>query len=120
MSRPLIPAADFKRKPFFGDLPPVAAASLLLLLGLAAVTTFYASVFAAAHAIAADNGGGREMFAPVTLWVCALFVLQGLVPVLRFSFSELPRLVAAGIKGRAVEAGIFVLLLIAGALLLLT
>lgn len=127
MGRPLILDATGKSdslgryRPLFGEWPPAVAASMLLVLGLAAVVTFYASVFAAAHAIAADNGGGREMFVPVTLWVCALFVAQGLVPVFRFGFNELPRLASGGLlRVRAAEFGIFVVLLVAGALLLLS
>lgn len=120
MGRPLKPAAVSQRKPFFGEWSPVVVSTLLLGLGLAAVTTFYASVFAAAHAVAAESGGGREQFAVVTLWVCALFLLQGMLPILRFGVADLPRLVAVGFQVKARDAALFVVLLIAGAVLLLT
>ena len=120
MGSPLKPAALTKRKPFFGEWPPVVVSMLLLLLGLAAVTIFYASVFAAAHAVAADNGGGREQLGRVTLWVCALFFLQGRVPLVRVGISELPRLVAGEFRLKARDAALFLLLLVAGGALLLS
>ena len=119
MSHPQKLAASTKRKPFLGEWPPVVVSLLLLLLGLAAVATFYASVFAAAHAIAAGNGAGRDQVLPVTLWVCALFLLQGMVPLIRFGISDLPRMVATAFRLKGLEIGFFLLMLAIGAVLVL-
>ena len=120
MSRPFKPAVTARREPFFGEWQPLVVSMLMLLLGLAAVTTFYASVFAAAHVVAADNGGGREQLGVVTLWACALLFLHGMVPLVRFGFSELPRLVAGGFGGNARNIGVFILLLVVGVVLVFT
>ena len=113
------PAAIMRRKPFFGEISPAVAWALVFLLGLAAITVFYASVFAAAHALAATGGGTRAQFGRVGAWVCALFLLQGLVPLVRFGISELPRLVIGGIRLKWRDMGLFLVLLIAGMVLFL-
>ena len=119
MSRPLKPAARPKREPFFGALQPVAVPGLILALGLFSVATFYGSVLAAAHVVAADSGLGREQLGRITVWVCALFLAQGLVPIYRFGTKELPRLVAGHLKANARDMLLFVVLLIAAAFLFL-
>src|SRR5450631_3154781 len=119
MGRPPKPANTAKRERFFGEWHPLVLPLLVLMLGLVCLTMFYASVLAAAHVVAADNGGSHEQLKQVTLWVCGLLVMQGLVPLLRFSMNDLPRIMADGIRLKASDVGIFVLLLMAGALLLL-
>lgn len=119
MRRPLKPAALPKRQPFFGAAQPIAVPALMLLLGLGAVATFYASVLTAANVVAADNGLGREQLGRITIWVCALFLAQGLVPIFRFGTRELPHLVAGHLKANARDMVLFVVLLIAGAMLFL-
>ena len=71
-------------QPFFGEWSPVIASLLVLVAGFAAVVTFYITAIAAAHVVTVDNGGGREQLKIVTLWMCGLFLLQGLIPLVRF------------------------------------
>jgi len=111
-------AGDTGRKPFFGEWPPGLAPLLVFLVGLASVTIFYASVFASAHAVAAESGASPDQLAMVSVAVCALFLLQGLVPIVRFGFKDLPRLAARGFKVKAGDAIMFLLLLLAGAFVL--
>jgi hypothetical protein len=118
MDHILKPANRIGRKPFFGDLSPIVGPLLMLLLGLGSVTVFYASVFAAAHAVAADGGLSGEQFEVVSLWVCALLIVQGLVPIVRFSLNELPRLAIGRLKIGNGDAAMYVLLFVAGAFLL--
>jgi hypothetical protein len=106
------------RKPFFGEWPPGLAPLLVFLLGLASVTVFYATVFASAHAVAAESGATPDQLAMVSVAVCALFLLQGLVPIVRFSIKDLPRLAVTGFKVNVRDAAMFVLLVVAGAFLL--
>ena len=76
-------------------------------------------VLTAANVVAADNGLGREQLGRITIWVCALFLAQGLVPIFRFGTRELPHLVAGHLKANARDMVLFVVLLIAGAMLFL-
>ena len=119
MSFPSKTAKMTERQPFFGALTPVAVPGLLLFLGVAAIATFYATVFAAAHIVAAESGGGRDQMARVTAWVCAIFLAQGLVPIYRFGTRELPRLVVDGLRIKGPAIVVFVLLLGAAAILFL-
>jgi len=118
MDRPLKLDGVANRKAFFGEWPPIVGPLLTLVLGLVALTTFYASVFAAAHVVTASNGGGRDELQIVSLWMCALFLIQGLVPLVRFGTNDLPRLVAHGARLRATDVAMFVLLLAFGLFLL--
>jgi hypothetical protein len=114
MGRPIQIGKAAGRQPFFGEWSPVIASLLVLVGGFAAVITFYVSVIAAAHVITADNGGGREQLKIVTLWMCGLFLLQGLVPLIRFGVNDLPRLMVGGTQLRVQDIAIFLVLLIAG------
>lgn len=118
MGRPSNSALAPKSTPFFGEWQPIAMAFLLLLAGLVAVTTFYASVFAAAQVVATDNGVGREQLKVVSLWVFALFLVQGLVPLLRFGINDLPRLMIGGFQVKPQDIGMFFLLVVGGVFLL--
>jgi len=120
MRRLLKPAAAASREPFFGEWQPIVLSILTLGIGLGAIATFYSSVFAAVHVVAADNGAGREQLGVVTLWVCALFLLQGLIPLVRFSISVLPDLVSGRFGGNGRKIVIFALMLMAGAVLIFT
>ncbi len=117
MSRPLKPAATGKPMPFFFELSPLAASLLLFGLGLAAITVFYVSVFMAAHAVAASAGSSRHEFGIVGAWVCGLFLLQGLFPLVRFSIRDLPRIAAARFRLKWRDWALFGLLLVISAFL---
>ena len=119
MVRPLKPFAANKRRPFFGALQPIAMPGLLLLLGLASVATFYGSVLTAARAIGATGGGSPGQVGWIMVWVCALFLAQGMIPLLRFGFRDLPRLVIGSIRMNIRDTLLFVALLIAAAFLFL-
>ena len=118
MVRPLKPVAA-KRKPFFGALQPVAMPSFLLLLGLASVATFYGSVLTAAHAIGTADGSSHGQLGQIMVWVCGLFLAQGLIPLVKFSFRDMPKLIAAGVRMNLRDWMLFVVLLIAAAILFL-
>lgn len=119
MGRPLKPFAANKRRPFFGALQPIALPGLLLLLGLASVATFYGSVLTAAHAIGSANGSSLGQSGSIMAWVCALFLAQGLIPLVRFGFRDLPRLVIGSIRMNIRDWLLFAVLLIAAAFLFL-
>lgn len=112
------PASGTGRKPFFGEWPAAVGPMLLLLAGLACLAVFYITVFAAAHAVAAQFGARPDQFGMVSLAVCALFLLQGLVPLVRFSVNDLPRLAVAGLKIRTTDLVWMALLVAAGIFLL--
>jgi len=118
MTRLQKPIDVISPRPFFGEWSPVLKPLLLLILGLAAVVVFYTSVFAAAHVVAVDNGMRREQLEVVSLWVFALFLLQGLLPIMRFGMSDLPRLLVGEFRLKAGDIGLFFLLILAGAFLL--
>ena len=117
MSRPLKPAAAGKPMPFFFELSPLAASLLVFVLGLGAIIVFYVSVFMAAHAVAAAAGSSRHEFGIVGAWVCGLFLLQGLFPLVRFSIRDLPRIVVAGFRLKWRDIAVFAVLLIVSAFL---
>ena len=119
MTLPAKPAVSKSRRPVFGEWSPIVDAMLMFALGLVAIVVFYASVFSAVHAVAVSGGSTRQQFGTVGAWVCGLFLLQGLVPLVRFSFSEVPRIVIGGVRLRWRDTGLFVLLLIAGVVLFL-
>jgi hypothetical protein len=119
MGRPLKPLLAPKRRPFFGPLQPIAMPGLLLLLGLGSVATFYGSVLTAASAIGSPNGGAQGQVGPLMVCVCALFLAQGLVPLVKFSFRDMPRLITNGIRMNIRDWLLFVVLLIAAAFLFL-
>ncbi len=108
-----------KRKPFFGPLQPIAMPGFLLLLGLASVATFYGSVLTAAQAIGSARGGSPGQVGSIMVWVCALFLAQGLIPLVRFSFRDMPKLIVAAIRMNIRDWLLFVVLLIAAAFLFL-
>jgi hypothetical protein len=107
------------RKPFFGALQPVAGPGLLLLLGLASITTFYGSVLTAAHAIGTARGSSPGQLGSIMTWVCALFLAQGLVPLVKFGFRDMPKLIANGIRMNIRDWILFVVLLVAAGFLFL-
>ena len=119
MASPLKTSAASGRRPFFGDISPGVARCLLLASGLGAMAMFYLSVFATARVLAADSGLGRDGVRTIAALACALLLLQGLVPIVRFSVLELPRLAKISLRTHFREIGLFVLLLIAAALLFL-
>ena len=114
MGRPIRAGKSARPEPFFGEWSPVIASLLVLMAGFAAVITFYISAITAAHIVTVDNGGGREQLKIVTLWMCGLFLLQGLIPLVRFGVNDLPRLMVGGAHVRVRDIGVFLVLLIAG------
>ena len=80
---------------------------------------FYLSVFATVRVLAADSGLGRDGVRNIAAFACALLLLQGLVPIVRFSVLELPRMAKISVRAHYREIGLFVLLLLAAAFLFL-
>jgi len=108
-----------RRRGFFGPFQPVAAPGLLILLGLAAIAIFYGSVLTAAHAISSAQNGSPGPPGQIMVWVCALFMAQGLVPLVKFSCRDMPKLIAAGIRMNIRDWLLFAVLLIAAGFLFL-
>jgi hypothetical protein len=119
MNRPLKLALASNRKPFFGALQPIARPGLLLLAGLAAIATFYGSVLMAAHEVATGSDASPGQFGRIMVWVCLLFLAQGLVPILKFGLRDMPRLAASIVRMNIRDWLLFVVLLIAAAFLFL-
>ncbi len=119
MSRPLKPAVAPKRKPFFGALQPIAGPGLMLLTGLAAIATFYGSVLMAAHEVGAGSDASSGQFGQIMAWVCILFLAQGLVPIVKFGFRDMPKLVVGIVRMNVRDWILFVVLLAAAGFLFL-
>ena len=64
-------------------------------------------------------GGGSAETGRLLVWAFVLLIAQGLFPILKFGFKDGPKLAKAYVRTHAKEAGVFVVLLIAAAILFL-
>ena len=84
------------------------------------VRAFFGSVaFAVEDFVGAGSDASSGQFGQIMAWVCILFLAQGLVPIVKFGFRDMPKLVVGIVRMNVRDWILFVVLLAAAGFLFL-